>query len=631
MWARLSKSSRGSDTVTFPMFVMKISDFLQFQSIPPHEDAKAAGALKEFSEGMEVAFISHCWLGRSEPDPTGVKFEALQSLFMKISEKRLKIPSYWVVELLGGARTFTEEELYDRLFNGYLWMDYFSIPQQDRVLQKAAIKSIYEYIQKSKWFMVCQPSGTHWTGKLSSFSLWGSRGWCRAEQVVSSLSPDPKPTIVIESGRTAFITPADWLQMSVGLGNFTENSDKAPLGEVLNQLLHDRLESARKKNDYETIRFLQCSAQFVLLDTPAGTEYVARLKTMSYDQWMESMFFKSALDGEESGWSPLRFAIYMNRLDIAKELVAKGASVQAPLAEPETFYFPQHPKGNTILNGICCLGSHPEAVSFLLHHRADPYNAQAFGQTPMHNACCPGANAEIVQILYDHEPNTLTCLDQSGCLPLHYAAASSSPDFFRRVHDLTINTSIGFQPALTSGVGQSVVGTALMLQSDSECLKAIIEIGYELNTQKSFAEFSETGQFLVGMFKQQIMDGTSTQCAELYSCFDNGTPLMIAALLGRGEAVKILLEAKADPTRVNSLGRTALHYASMAGHEGIMNDLVSRMPEDVINLADVLGNRAIDKAPDSLHDLKVNVFDLLHKGEGKVVAQFEGEKVLVQF
>jgi ankyrin repeat protein len=48
---------------------------------------------------------------------------------------------------------------------------------------------------------------------------------------------------------------------------------------------------------------------------------------------------------------------------------------------------------------------------------------------------------------------------------------------------------------------------------------------------------------------------------------NGSTPLMMAAMYGSAEAVRVLLDAGADATVKNAIGLTALDFAQKAGHE----------------------------------------------------------------
>merc|ERR1719464_383826 len=99
-----------------------------------HETARDAGYLivldtyeraKKFCEENEVVFFSHQWLSWSEPDPKGVHYRAMVE----------------AAELLIKSEDF------------YVWVDFTSIPQRNRVLQQLAINTIVVYASLPKHFV----------------------------------------------------------------------------------------------------------------------------------------------------------------------------------------------------------------------------------------------------------------------------------------------------------------------------------------------------------------------------------------------------------------------------------------------------------------------------------------------
>ncbi|CAE7254662.1 ANKHD1 [Symbiodinium pilosum] len=59
------------------MYVMFIDALLQLASLKPHEDLMKEGLLTKFAIGLgQVIFVSHQWLSRSHPDPSGAQFKA---------------------------------------------------------------------------------------------------------------------------------------------------------------------------------------------------------------------------------------------------------------------------------------------------------------------------------------------------------------------------------------------------------------------------------------------------------------------------------------------------------------------------------------------------------------------------
>ena len=67
---RREPDCNGVRQCSFPMYVVKVSDFLAMEGAPePHHVLRQKGLLQEWQPGMFVIFISHQCLGAKSPDP----------------------------------------------------------------------------------------------------------------------------------------------------------------------------------------------------------------------------------------------------------------------------------------------------------------------------------------------------------------------------------------------------------------------------------------------------------------------------------------------------------------------------------------------------------------------------------
>ena len=131
--------------------------------------------------------------------------------------------------------------------DGYIWMDYLSIPQLDQRSQGLAIQSITEYVSHSNLFIVLAGAWTHVDdGSIRDLQAWGERGWCRMENLANSLSPALKTFIVAQSPTNIYaygpmgIVGRFWFWEVVGHGVFTVEADKAALGPAILALIETR-------------------------------------------------------------------------------------------------------------------------------------------------------------------------------------------------------------------------------------------------------------------------------------------------------------------------------------------------------------------------------------------------------
>ena len=116
------------------------------------------------------------------------------------------------------------------LAESFVWMDYFSIPQNDSEAQLRAIHSIPLYVERSTYFMVCAPRAIHAsTGEACDFSTWQGRGWCRLEEWSNLLSQHAmSPIVISEREKVCVLETTDVLlfrahhkKCAVGCGAFS--------------------------------------------------------------------------------------------------------------------------------------------------------------------------------------------------------------------------------------------------------------------------------------------------------------------------------------------------------------------------------------------------------------------------
>jgi hypothetical protein len=292
------------------------------------------------------------------------KFSLLKALLTSLKSGTLNITAYYLVEVILGKLRIRARDL-QRV--RYVWMDYFSIPQADSAAQLRAINSIAAYILASSYFFVLAGPWRHEDGDLRDVRAWANRGWhatairteglatagkstaadphvriaaarCRMEMFANALSTDAKPMIVAQSptdvrtfGSNGLLAHG-WLVHPVGLGNFSVAADREKLGGVIVRLITARKQAALKQGDLLTYRLLHACTRRLLQGISTSNPHMPADEPLV--EWMAAMRFTSAADGMRSGYTPLRFAVMAGREDLVEQLLAIGASVEAPLRKP---------------------------------------------------------------------------------------------------------------------------------------------------------------------------------------------------------------------------------------------------------------------------------------------------------
>ena len=171
---------------SFPMYVVKVSDFLDMEGAPePHHVLRQKGLLHEWQMGMFAIFVSHQWLGAKFPDPSGQQMTVLRHALRAFIDGSMKV-EIDLMRTLGDPRDTTS---YERVATGYIFLDWFAIPQiterTDGVNDDAtrsdtarAVQSIPAYVESCDMFVALVPDLVHSdTGLQCNYSTWLSRGW----------------------------------------------------------------------------------------------------------------------------------------------------------------------------------------------------------------------------------------------------------------------------------------------------------------------------------------------------------------------------------------------------------------------------------------------------------------------
>lgn len=166
---RVRDASNLITSVPFPMVFIKLSDFKSLRRLVPFEVARQKGlqfymddfdAITHFCRKHPTCFISHQWLGFSEPDSDNQHFPAICTAAEQLCENAGVVP----------------DEL-------YLWLDYSCIAQQNETLKSLCISAIGMYACVVRYFIVVAPPARHRElGTICNAETYSKRGWCRLEQ-----------------------------------------------------------------------------------------------------------------------------------------------------------------------------------------------------------------------------------------------------------------------------------------------------------------------------------------------------------------------------------------------------------------------------------------------------------------
>lgn len=629
-----AEAGRGPEQLMrrFPMFTIPVRELLQLPRLEPHEELSAEGLLVEWVQGMGTAvFVSHTWLRRTHPDPSGLKLSLLKQFFCEARAGRVVPEPSFARQAIEGAAaeggsttiagppqllstrcpsSMSPAELRKATQNAFVWLDYFSVPQTENQRKLEAVSSIHSYIADASYFLCLVPPARYEDGSPRDWHTWRRRGWCRMESLVNSLLPNPKPCLVVESMSSVFVSEhRDFPLYAAGLGDFTYPQDMDFLAHVILELIVIRQEAAMRDEDWFTVRMFECT-KVSLLD---GSKLRACLISEEpFLDWLSRMSFTCAEDCEDSGWTPLRHAIYMGRLDIARELLRLGADPNARLAAARMDWG-EHAVSGTILHGISVIRDLPRAVAVLIQHRADAIAVDGAGRTPLHTAMihgrCGAADAIMKRV-----PEAADLNSSLGMAPwLEAFCKGQTQAFFhyRKKYPFKVDCDPNHQ--LPSGFG--VVHIALTLSGDQETVSVALDAGFDVNhvcqPSGSLVAIAQRASTQALCLTWRDPGGVS----EMVANSQGGTPLMLAAFLGNVHGVELLVSRRADVQATNCYRRTALTLAAMRGHVAIAELLLWAMAP--LDVSDTWGRSAMQWAEQRGHSRVVRAIrDRAPRGGG---------------
>ena len=191
----------------FPMYVMPIDRAIEVtaldRELPCHEDLKDDLVEYEPSTMPSCLFFSHTWLRYAHPDNEhGVKRRLIHGLLTGIKAGTVGFSAYWFAVVSHHMKDIAPRAVSDAFSDGYVWLDYWAIPQRDHSSQARAIQSIPHYVASTHAFIVLAGPWIHEDASVRDLLAWNGRGWCRMEQVAT-----PCPHSARGSPRQAGVRP----------------------------------------------------------------------------------------------------------------------------------------------------------------------------------------------------------------------------------------------------------------------------------------------------------------------------------------------------------------------------------------------------------------------------------------
>jgi ankyrin repeat protein len=234
----------------------------------------------------------------------------------------------------------------------------------------------------------------------------------------------------------------------------------------------------------------------------------------------------NATDNE--GRTPLHWAAWYGRKDVAEVLIAKGANINETDVSGQT---PLHLAANFGVKFV------PE---LLLAKGANVNARDNIGNTPLHTAA---ANSEVpgtfLELLLDKGAE-VNARNNKGETPLHLVPATRRQDKRRELAATTLLAN----------------GADINAKDNSG--------GTPLHVAATYGQ-------------KQVVELLLAKSADIKAKANDGTTALHRAVMsGRSDVVALLLDRGVDINSAQSDGRTALHHAANAGNKSIVEVLISK-------------------------------------------------------
>lgn len=552
-----------------------------------HEELRRRDVLAAPVDGDIVVFISHTWLGLSHPDPRGEQLVALQRILRRLLSGKHSIPNAWFECMLYGQRRLGAEAMQRQFTEALLWMDYWCVPQvveepaaaEERA---AAIRSIPVYVARSDYFLVLAPRCEHVDLKETwGLREWRKRAWCRFELCAVYLIHGSGDNILIAEAESQVRLDlcSSWLhnppgegelsccrlghQLNKDAGGARRPCDGAALGEALEAMYSERLQTAAAAGDLETYRLLVALESYVFAGLPGHPSRSTSTDANPLRAFLRKYRFDGAFNEQGrrgSGWSPLRLAAYEGNARVVRALLDAKAAVECALAAPRVDV--GHTAGMSVLAGAVQMYGNLEVIHLLLSAGASLSRLSPRLATQPADRCCSTALLEVL-LKRGHPLHRLT--NKLGADPLHLALyhqqlGAPAEELEQLVSFLLARgvpprsrTKLGFSHlhvAAQSG-DVSLVRTLLADPEEADAGRIPAKPGWRARLAAQLRGPGDQSN------PRHALGAEWWGSTALHVAAADGDPSIVEALLEHGFAINAL----------NQRGRTPVHLACLYGHE----------------------------------------------------------------
>lgn len=551
----------------FPMYVVKVSDFLKMEGAPePHDVLFEKNILHERQPGMFVLFISHQWLGSAHPDPQGAQLSVLRIALQRMVDGLLAVEEDLTsmtpdARLAHGAIKRLSPETMQKIANGYLFLDWFAIPQitarKHGVNEEAtksdaalAVQSIPAYVEASDLFVALVPELAHSdTGLPCNYTSWLSRGWCRAELWCRLLSnkTDTSVVVVFSPREAELMFPLDWQRNLIADGRFTVESDRATVVKLGEVALESKLETLQMEGPLSHYRFYLACRPRLLGQKP---------QDLNSEDFLRYFLFRSmdSAVNDTNSMNGVLCAVLSGNVPMIRHLAQQRADVNYRITGLNALGYYET---QTLLMAAAKSHQEPEVLSELIRFGADVHATARSGIGCTFVVRSPGQ----VEVLLRAKADFVESSALNGAASRANTATVAALLHSRCDPDYPIDAKYGAAHALALfGRGNPVAAENLKLLLEHKAL--VNRRARPLGQMARECELAEVKVLQNGL-------ANSSTLVRTWSSLPGLTPLGCAALVGDSSLVRLLLQARAEAS-MNNRGDLPYELAEACGHRHLL-------------------------------------------------------------
>jgi len=282
--------------------------------------------------------------------------------------------------------------------------------------------------------------------------------------------------------------------------------------------------------------------------------------------------FKAIHDVGVGGLGPMFVAALEGNSTMVETLSAAAVDVNQGLtvAAPHLHFV----KGMTPLMASSYVGR-VEATGALLRARANTEQPNMVGDFPLFTAAASPtiARFDVIRLLLAYKANALNELPGKGQNVLHAAASCTTRNLcqaFNKATRLLLDARASVNHATFLGVTPLV--TVAVFQGSREFSTYLIDNRADVSL--TMVPRGVKGKVFFQVVQWQLWFGAKSEVCRLFSEFEGGGCLHVAAAQGMKEHCHLFIQAKADPSIRNRAGHTA---ADIAKNIGLNHDFCSML------------------------------------------------------